>query len=179
MIELRRPTLLAAALAFFALLLAVETVWADGMEEQPPGVTSPNKSASKKPQKPLPKSKASVRITAAGNKTKMEVDKPAPGAATAQKNEPAGNTQPLSTFELEKYQYCGDDRDCVVAVNGCCDCVNGGVEAAVNKDRLDAFHGRFDCLYVQCSHKPAKPPCANGVVSCIDHKCKYFDDVKR
>ena len=86
----------------------------------------------------------------------------------------SGNTAALDAFELARYQYCGSDRDCVVAINGCCDCANGGVEVAVNNDRLKAFRERFDCLHMTCGMVPPNPPCASGVVSCISHKCKYF-----
>lgn len=89
---------------------------------------------------------------------------------------PKGETKPLSDFELGKYQYCGDDRDCVVAQNGCCDCANGGADVAVNKDRLSAFNTRFDCLYVSCGEEEITPPCGSGVVSCINHKCRYISE---
>ncbi len=87
-----------------------------------------------------------------------------------------GNTKAIDDFELAKYQYCGNDADCRIAVNGCCDCANGGTEVAINKDRFEAFRERFDCLHVQCTQVIAEPPCENGVVSCINHRCHYFDD---
>lgn len=86
-----------------------------------------------------------------------------------------GNTKALSDFELAKYQYCGQDSDCVIAINGCCDCVNGGIEVAVNKDRVEAFRKRFECLHVKCGMKKADPPCKSGVVSCVSHRCRYYD----
>ena len=67
--------------------------------------------------------------------------------------------KPLNDFEVGKYQYCGSDRDCVAAINGCCNCVNGGVEVAVNKERLEAFRNRFDCLKAKCGKKIPRPPC--------------------
>lgn len=89
------------------------------------------------------------------------------------------NTGAISDFELARYQYCGQDSDCVVSVNGCCDCANGSAEVAVNKNRLADFRKRFDCLKYSCGDKDADPRCENGVVSCISHKCQYIDDVKR
>lgn len=89
------------------------------------------------------------------------------------------NTGAISDFELARYQYCGQDSDCVVSVNGCCDCANGSAEVAINKSRLKDFRKRFDCLKYSCGDKDPDPRCGNGVVSCISHKCEYYDDVKR
>ena len=86
------------------------------------------------------------------------------------------NTQPLSAFDLGKYQYCGSDKDCVLAQNGCCDCANGGQDIAINRERVSAFQSRFDCLHVNCTEKASDPACASGVVSCINHKCRYISD---
>lgn len=80
----------------------------------------------------------------------------------------------LSKFELGRYQYCGDDRDCIIVSNGCCDCANGSPDVAINKDRLASFEARFSCVDVICGEKAADPICGSGVVSCINHKCKYF-----
>lgn len=81
----------------------------------------------------------------------------------------------LSEFELGKYQYCGTDSDCIKANNGCCDCANGGADVAVNRKDYDSFRARFDCLHVNCTERARIPACASGVVSCVNHKCKYFD----
>lgn len=113
-----------------------------------------------------------VRVNSIANSEKSKLSSPIQVGVS-------GNVKPLSAFELAKYQYCGDDKDCIIAINGCCDCANGGIEVAVNKDRLEAFRERFECLYEACGNKPADPPCANGVVSCVNHKCIYTDDVKR
>ncbi len=85
-----------------------------------------------------------------------------------------GQTRPLSDFEVGRYQYCGDDRDCIPAVNGCCDCANGGKDVAVNKERFEAFRSRFECIDYRCGNREAENECGTGVVSCINHKCKYF-----
>lgn len=85
---------------------------------------------------------------------------------------------PLPEFELGRYQYCGNDKDCVLAQNGCCDCANGGQDIAINKDRAAAFQARFNCLHVNCGDKIGDPVCASGVISCVNHKCKYFSDAK-
>ena len=86
----------------------------------------------------------------------------------------ANKTQPLSEFELGKYQYCGDDLDCVVSTNGCCDCANGGEDVAVNKERLSAFKANFECLNATCGTKEPVEPCGIGVVSCVNHRCEYY-----
>lgn len=83
--------------------------------------------------------------------------------------------EPLSEFELGRYQYCGEDRDCVAANNGCCDCANGGKDVAINKERTEAFKARFDCMQVMCTEMAAEPMCGSGLVSCVNHRCKYFE----
>lgn len=106
------------------------------------------------------------------NKAPLVVAKKAPEKPPV----PTGSTKPLSAFELGRYQYCGDDRDCMVALNGCCDCANGGEDVAVNKERYEAFRARFQCLYVSCGEKTRATECATGVVSCLNHKCRYFNE---
>ena len=98
--------------------------------------------------------------------------------ATSKSKFKTNNAHSLSEFELAKYQYCGQDSDCVIATNGCCDCVNGSPEVAINKDRVQAFESRFKCLSVSCGTIDANPHCGNGVVSCVSHRCQYFDDRK-
>lgn len=134
----------------FCLVLNPLSALADGMEQSPPGVQLKN--------------------------AKGETISHENGTAPVLQLGKTGNTKAIDDFELAKYQYCGNDSDCTVAVNGCCDCVNGGIEVAVNKERVEAFHERFDCLHVECTQNVANPPCANGVVSCINHRCQYFDD---
>ena len=97
-------------------------------------------------------------------------------ASKARPEKPQGATKPLSAFELGRYQYCGDDKDCQYAVNGCCDCANGSEDVAVNKERYQAFRARFACLYVSCGESTSEPPCGTGVVSCVNHKCRYIHD---
>lgn len=136
------------AMSCFALLLPL-TAQADGMEGQP-----------------------SSQLKNAKGKVFSDTGSTAP----VRKVGKTGNTKAIDDFELAKYQYCGGDADCTIAVNGCCDCANGGTEVAVNRERLQAFRERFDCLHVQCTSNIAEPPCQNGVVSCINHRCHYFDE---
>lgn len=80
----------------------------------------------------------------------------------------------LAEFDLARYQYCGADSDCVVALNGCCGCEDGGQEVAINKDRLEAFRANFSCDNVACGQKLSSTRCFGGVVSCIEHRCRYI-----
>ncbi len=82
--------------------------------------------------------------------------------------------KPISATDLKRYQYCGADSDCVKANNGCCDCANGGADVSVSKDRLGEFNLRFECEGVQCTEKASVPECGAGVVSCVNHQCRYF-----
>jgi len=124
------------------------------------------------PKPPVKASKKPLLNAAAKEKPKAVV--------TAKKTEPVkpkfeGATKPLSSYELGRYQYCGDDRDCMAAVNGCCDCANGGEDVSVNKERFEAFRARFSCMYVGCGEKDGQK-CGTGLVSCVNHKCRYFSD---
>lgn len=89
--------------------------------------------------------------------------------------EDQNSAQVLSEFELGKYQYCGQDSDCMKAINGCCDCANGGQDAAVNKAQYQDFLTRFRCVDVMCTQLARTPPCGSGVVSCVNHKCRYME----
>jgi len=86
--------------------------------------------------------------------------------------EPAAYT--LDDRQLLDFQYCESDSECVYAQNGCCDCANGGSEAAVSEQRLEEFKKQFRCQGVACSMRLAVPPCGSGVVSCVSNRCHYF-----
>ena len=94
-------------------------------------------------------------------------------ASAEGKKKSVSRVQALSKFELGKYQYCGSDGDCIAVQNGCCDCANGGSDAAINKMHLDDFKGRFHCEEVVCTARAKVPPCGSGVVSCVNHECRY------
>lgn len=103
-----------------------------------------------------------------GKSSEKTTDKPAANPAKR------GKTDPLNDFDLARYQYCGKDSDCVATMNSCCDCANGGAEVAVNKDRLADFQKNFDCLHIACTEKAPAVPCLSGVVTCLEHRCKYI-----
>ena len=92
-----------------------------------------------------------------------------PGKITSGKR-----TAPMSDSELGHFQYCGEDADCIKANNGCCDCANGGADVAVSKKLLEEFNQQFECLNTACTEMAATPPCGSGVISCVNHKCRYF-----
>lgn len=85
-------------------------------------------------------------------------------------------TAPLSDVELLPYNRCNKDRECIYVQNGCCDCANGGKDAAINKSRLADFKKLFKCHQTACTMMAAVPECGSGVVSCIEHRCRYFTD---
>ena len=84
--------------------------------------------------------------------------------------------KPINDVDLKRYQYCGSDTDCTKANNGCCDCANGGADVSVSKERLGEFNLRFECEKVACTKMAAVPECGSGVVSCVNHQCRYFTD---
>jgi len=96
--------------------------------------------------------------------------------ASAQPESP--RTEPYSESELNKFQYCGSDDDCIALSNGCCDCAQGGQFVAINKERQPDFGGNFNCIDFVCP-KPDRSLCMKGVVSCVEHKCRYFDGLDK
>lgn len=81
----------------------------------------------------------------------------------------------LSSETLAKYQYCGKDSDCIAVINGCCQCLQGDKFVAIAKDMLEAFKSNFRCEDYKCGKEESNKNCSDGVVSCINHKCSYFD----
>ncbi len=79
---------------------------------------------------------------------------------------------PLSDQELKAYQTCSIDTDCVYTHNGNCDCANGGKDAAINKEQLDAFRSLF--AKGACTEVARIPPCGSGQVKCLDGFCTYI-----
>ncbi len=96
--------------------------------------------------------------------------------ADSKKKAVKSSAQQLSKFDLGKYQYCGEDSDCVAVQNGCCDCANGGSDVAINKIHLEDFKARFHCEDVMCTARAKIPPCGSGVVSCVNHECRYVQE---
>ena len=81
---------------------------------------------------------------------------------------------PLTEQEMLSYRACDNDTDCVFVNNGCCDCANGGKEAAINKNFVDEFNGQFACEDISCTAMARIPACGSGSVSCLENKCEYI-----
>lgn len=90
--------------------------------------------------------------------------------------EPPRSNAPLSDADLHRYQYCGNDKDCVIARNGCCDCANGGFDVAINKMRIEDFKDRFNCMSTYCTQIAPATPCAIGTVTCVEHRCDFVSE---
>ena len=82
-------------------------------------------------------------------------------------------SSPMPDAQLKPYQACASASDCVYVINGCCNCVNGGDEVAVNTLMLEDFSAQFDCSKVACTLMERIPPCGSGTVSCENQLCKY------
>lgn len=98
--------------------------------------------------------------------------------AHEEKKEELQQTTPLPETDIREYQGCSSDSDCVVAVNGCCDCANGGQDVAVNKGRMTDFRLRFNCENIVCTQLATEPPCGSGVVTCVSHQCRYISKLE-
>ena len=82
------------------------------------------------------------------------------------------NSPPLPVEETLPYRACAEDVDCLYVTNGCCDCVNGGEDMAVNKEQLEAFRARFSCSG-RCTMIGALPACGSGALACEGGLCVY------
>lgn len=82
-------------------------------------------------------------------------------------------SKPLPIEKIKKFQRCKSDSDCIYVTNGCCDCANGGGDAAVNKKMKKAFQSQFDCETAICTQMAAIPGCGTGKVTCQAELCKY------
>lgn len=97
-------------------------------------------------------------------------------ALAKDKPRPAG--APLNAHELNRYQYCGRDADCMIVSNGCCDCHAGTADVAINKEQIDDFRSRFDCNKVSCAHRKPIKSCGTKLISCVNHRCTLVDNEK-
>ena len=64
--------------------------------------------------------------------------------------------------ELQSFQSCEVNEDCVYANNGFCDCANGGEQVAVNKDVVDEFVAIFNSTRRPCTKIGSPIPCHIG-----------------
>jgi hypothetical protein len=79
-------------------------------------------------------------------------------------------SEPLQAHLTLEYRACTTDTDCVLALNGCCDCANGGEDIAVSREHAAAFKARFSCA-VGCTEMGGN--CGQGTVACEDKVCVY------
>jgi hypothetical protein len=80
--------------------------------------------------------------------------------------------EPMDERLTMEYRSCRIDADCVLAVNGCCDCANGGRDIAVSRAKLDDFKARFRCA-AGCTERGGS--CGTGTVTCEGAVCMYRD----
>ena len=134
---------------------------------------------------PKDAARSAVKDTASGTPTLRALlkDSDAPAGRAAEEGVKGQSSEkqrtpqePLGAFELARYQYCGRDSDCIIVQNGCCDCAQGGEQAAINKNRLEAFEANFSCLNAECGEREPRRviSCRDAVVSCVQHKCKHI-----
>lgn len=90
--------------------------------------------------------------------------------ATPRTGASEGLTEPMAEQRTRAYRACQIDSDCVLALNGCCDCANGGEDIAVNRDQAAAFAASFACSGA-CNEVGGD--CGHGTVRCTDHVCTY------
>jgi hypothetical protein len=69
-----------------------------------------------------------------------------------------------------EYRSCEVDTDCVLALNGCCDCANGGHDIAVSRAKLPEFNARFECAS-GCTERAGN--CRDGTIACKSTLCTY------
>ena len=79
-------------------------------------------------------------------------------------------TSPMDEQLTRKYRACSVDADCVLALNGCCDCANGGEDIAVSGARAAAFQASFACSRA-CTEMGGD--CGRGTVQCENQICTY------
>jgi hypothetical protein len=81
--------------------------------------------------------------------------------------------------ELAPFQACTRDEDCTWTTNGCCDCVNGGIEIGVARGQEAAFKERLACTTknVVCRMMGSDRPCGTGEIKCESSRCVFHSSV--
>jgi hypothetical protein len=91
--------------------------------------------------------------------------------ACARSPAPTSRTsEPLEEHFTLDYRACTVDTDCVLALNGCCDCANGGQDIAVARDKAAEFKARFHCAG-PCTEIGGN--CGHGTIACENKLCVY------
>ena len=81
--------------------------------------------------------------------------------------------EPLPEAETLEYRACTADEDCTYALNGCCECVEGGEYIGVRKDQADEFRHRFSCITAECPEPIDDLPCGTVIAACRDGLCVH------
>jgi hypothetical protein len=79
----------------------------------------------------------------------------------------------MSLAETLPFRTCARDEECVYALNGCCDCANGGEETAVHRSRLEVFLDHFACDVGTCTDKDPGMACGTGTAACEQNVCEF------
>ena len=79
-------------------------------------------------------------------------------------------SEPMQDHLTLEYRACKVDTDCVLALNGCCDCANGGDDIAIARDKVSAFKARFSCTG-GCTERGGN--CGQGTITCENNLCMY------
>lgn len=87
----------------------------------------------------------------------------------------------LTDDQLKEFQECSEDAECVYVDNGCCDCANGGKEAAVNVTKVADFKKALDCSDARCTELARIPECGTGQIKCNEGLCTFAScgDIKQ
>lgn len=101
------------------------------------------------------------------------------GTVTDSGNGTAQDVGAISDSETLQYRSCTHDSDCVYTQNGCCDCANGGKDAAIELKKLEEFKALFHCANVSCTMIAAVPACGTGTVSCKSNLCEYTKAIEQ
>jgi len=79
---------------------------------------------------------------------------------------------PLPEAQTRPFRACHADQDCEFVTNGCCDCMNGGEELAINKAQHEQFRAQFDCKQpLGCTEIGGV--CGDGTSRCESGLCTY------
>lgn len=82
-----------------------------------------------------------------------------------------GLREPMPEARTLGYRACERDDQCVYTHNGCCDCMNGGTDLAVRREKLSAFRAQFSCAGAGCTEMGGT--CGEGSVTCERGLCVY------
>jgi len=76
--------------------------------------------------------------------------------------------------EYGAFKQCEFDSDCVEVKQGCCDCLNGGIQDSINKNSKVDYDSIIErnCSQVDCL---AFVNCRPGNAACVSGKCEFVE----